>query len=260
MSAIVTIRELLDAGVHFGHKTSRWNPKMGPYIVKQKNRIHIINLKETVRALFQARHFLREMAAQGKTILFVGTKRQATVIVEKEARRCGMPFINNRWLGGFLTNRDVVLARIDKYHEMTALESTKEFQVYSKKQIARHNTEKERIHKNLAGVMELTTVPDMLLVVGLWDERIAVTEARSCKVPIVAIADTDSDPRQVDCAIPANDESFRAITVIMGKLTDAIVEGRQRLNIAKDTSAVSFGPEKDAAKAVVPAADEPKKV
>ncbi|MFC1582850.1 30S ribosomal protein S2, partial [Planctomycetota bacterium] len=174
----VTIKELLEAGVHFGHKASRWNPKMAPYIVKKKNRIHIINLKETVKALKQAGHFLEEMAAQGKQILFVGTKRQATALVEKEAKRCGMPYINYRWLGGFLTNRDIILQRIDKYHELVGLEDADEFKAYTKKQIARHNREKERIHKNLAGVMDLTKLPDVLFIVGLWDEKIAVAEAK----------------------------------------------------------------------------------
>jgi small subunit ribosomal protein S2 len=249
----VTIKELLEAGVHFGHKASRWNPKMAPYIVKKKNRIHIINLKETVKALKQAGHFLEEMAALGKKILFVGTKRQASALVEKEAKRCGMPYINYRWLGGFLTNRDIILQRIDKYHELVALEESDDFKVLAKKQIARHNREKERIHKNLAGVMDLTRLPDVLFIVGLWDEKIAVAEAKKLSIPVVAMADTDANPEIADCCIPANDESFRAVAIILGSLTDSIVKGMGRVNV-KDQSAVSFGPDKEATGAEEPAA------
>jgi len=243
---LVTIRELLDAGVHFGHKVSKWNPKMRPYIIQKKNNIHIINLKETVRAIVKAAHFLRTMAAQGKTILFVGTRRSASMAVKEQAERCGMPYINYRWLGGFLTNREVILQRIDKYYELLELEKTPEFQTYSKKQIARHNREKEKILKNLSGVMDMKGLPDVLLVVGLWHEDIAVAEARKVGIPVVAIGDTDADPDVVDCCIPANDESFRSVSVILRVLTDSIIEGKTHREAAGDTAAVSFGPDKEA--------------
>ncbi len=246
--SIVTIKELLDSGVHFGHKASRWNPKMAPYIVKKRNRIHIINLKETVKAMVEARHFLKEMAAKGKTILFVGTKRQVRAAVEKEARRCEMPFINYRWIGGYLTNREVILRNIDKYNEMILLEDTEEFAAYSKKQVARHNRQKEKIYKNMAGVMDLRAMPDVMFVIGLYDEAIAVSEAKKIGIPVVAIADTDANPEIVDCWIPANDESFRAITTILARLTDGIMEGMTEFKNSSK-SAASFGPDEQSAPA-----------
>jgi small subunit ribosomal protein S2 len=242
--SIVTIRELLDAGVHFGHKASRWNPKMEKFIIKKKNKIHIINLKETVKALTQARHFLKKMAMQGKTVLFVGTRRQAASVIKREAERCEMPYINYRWVGGFLTNRDVIIERIDKYYVLLDLEKSVEFQSFSKKQVARHNREKEKILKTLSGVMDMNGMPDVLIVIGMWYEDIAIAEATKLGIPVIAIGDTDSDPAAVDCCIPANDESYRSISLILEKLTDAVLEGQEQLE-GKGKKAVSFGPEKE---------------
>jgi len=218
---------------------------MGPYIVKKKNKIHIINLKETVKAVAQAYHFLKSMATQGKTILFVGTRRQSSSVVKEQAERCGMPYINYRWIGGFITNRQVVCERVNTYYDLCEFEKSTEFQSFSKKQVARHNREKEKILKNMSGVMDMDRIPDVLLVVGLWYEDIAVKEAAKTGIPVVAIGDTDADPEVVDCCIPGNDESFRSITLILGKLSDAIVEGKKQLEATKQ-AAVSFGPEKGA--------------
>lgn len=218
---------------------------MGPYIIKKKNKIHIINLKETVKAMAQAYHFLKSMATQGKSILFVGTRRQSSSVVKEHAERCGMPYINYRWIGGFLTNRDVVLERINKYYDLLELEKSTEFESFSKKQIARHNREKEKILKNMAGVMDMDGIPDVILVVGLWYEDIAVREAAKMGIPVIAVGDTDANPEIVDCCIPGNDESFRSISLILGKLTDGIIQGKQELEATQQTAA-SFGPDKAA--------------
>ena len=188
------------------------------------------------------------MAMQGKTTLFVGTRRQASTIVKEQAERCSMPYINYRWLGGFLTNREVILERIDKYYDMLELEKSVEFESFSKKQVARHNREKDKILKNMAGVMKMNGMPDVLLIIGLWHEDIAVREASKLGIPIVAIGDTDSNPQVVDCCIPANDESFRSIALILGRLTDAIIEGKNERE-GNPQAAVSFGPEKNEAAA-----------
>jgi small subunit ribosomal protein S2 len=217
---------------------------MEKYIIKKKNKIHIINLKETVKALVQARHFLKKMALQGKTVLFVGTRRQAASVIKKEAERSNMPYINYRWVGGFLTNRDIIIERIDKYYELLDLEKTVEFQSFSKKQVARHNREKEKILKTLSGVMDMNGMPHVLIVVGMFYEEIAIAEATKLSIPVIAIGDTDSDPGIVDCCIPANDESFRSIALILEKLTDGIIEGREQME-GKGKQAVSFGPDKE---------------
>lgn len=228
MSEIV-IKDILEAGVHFGHKTSRWDPKMRPYIYARRNKIHIIDLKETVRGLVRAQKYLQKVASQGSLVLFVGTKRQAMESVAAVAQRCGMPYCTERWLGGTLTNFRTIRLRLRRLEELEALETTGEISTYSKKRQSTLLRELEKIRRNLGGIREMNRLPEAVVIVDPTKEKNAVRECRSLGVKIVALIDTDSDPDKVDLPIPGNDDSIRSIALIMNYLGDAIAAGRSTL-------------------------------
>lgn len=222
---IVTVQELIDAGVHFGHRTSRWNPKMKPFLQCKRNSIHIIDLRSTVRGLVQGSHFLKNVSRDGWKVLFVGTKRGAKNVVREEALRCGMPFVSERWLGGTLTNFDTIRMRLARLEELENLERSGETAAMRKKELANHNREKRKLLKNLEGIRTMTSLPGALVVVDPKREYIAVREANRVGIPIVALVDTDSDPDPIDIPIPANDDAMRSVTALVRRLADACVEG-----------------------------------
>ena len=225
--AVISMKQLLEAGVHFGHQTRRWNPKMAQYIFTERNGIYIIDLQKTVRKIDEAYMFVRDLALEGKSILFVGTKKQAQESIESEAKRCGMYFVNNRWLGGTLTNYRTIQARIKKLNEIDKMEKDGQFDVLPKKEVIKLCAEREKLLKNLGGIREMKKLPGALFVVDPRKERIAVQEARILGIPIVAIVDTNCDPDEIDYVIPGNDDAIRAAKLIAGKLADAVLEGKQ---------------------------------
>ena len=225
--AVISMKQLLEAGVHFGHQTRRWNPKMAQYIFTERNGIYIIDLQKTVRKIDEAYMFVRDIALEGKSILFVGTKKQAQESIESEAKRCGMYFVNNRWLGGTLTNFRTIQTRIKKLNEIDAMEKNGQFDVLPKKEVIKLCAEREKLLKNLGGIREMKKLPGALFIVDPRKERIAVQEARILNIPIVAIVDTNCDPDEIDYVIPGNDDAIRAVKLIAGKLADAVLEGKQ---------------------------------
>jgi small subunit ribosomal protein S2 len=227
--AIVSMKQLLEAGVHFGHQTRRWNPKMAPYIFTDRNGIYIIDLQKTVRKIEEAYNFVRDLAAAGGTLLFVGTKKQAQEAVREEATRCGMFYVNQRWLGGMLTNFNTIRRRIERLHVLEKMESDGLFERLPKKEVAELLHEKERLEKFLGGIKEMKRLPNALFVVDPRKERIAVSEARKLDIPIVAIVDTNCDPDEIDYVIPGNDDAIRAVRLLTSKIADAVIEGRQGL-------------------------------
>jgi len=227
--AIVSMKQLLEAGVHFGHQTRRWNPKMAPYIFTDRNGIYIIDLQKTVRKIEEAYNFVRDLAAAGGTLLFVGTKKQAQEAVREEATRCGMFYVNQRWLGGMLTNFNTIRRRIDRLHVLEKMENDGLFERLPKKEVAELLHEKERLEKFLGGIKEMKRLPNALFVVDPRKERIAVSEARKLDIPIVAIVDTNCDPDEIDYVIPGNDDAIRAVRLLTSKMADAVIEGRQGL-------------------------------
>ena len=225
--AVISMKQLLEAGVHFGHQTRRWNPKMAQYIFTERNGIYIIDLQKTVRKIDEAYMFVRNLALEGKSILFVGTKKQAQESIEAEAKRCGMYFVNNRWLGGTLTNFRTIQTRIKKLNEIDKMEKDGQFDVLPKKEVIKLCAEREKLLKNLGGIREMKKLPGAMFVVDPRKERIAVQEARILGIPIVAIVDTNCDPDEIDYVIPGNDDAIRAVKLIAGKLADAVLEGKQ---------------------------------
>ena len=223
----ILVKDLIEAGVHFGHRVSRWNPKMRPYIYGRQNMIHIIDVRETVRGLLRARKYLQQVAAGGGLILFVGTKRQARETIEREAQRCGMPYVSDRWLGGTLTNFRTIRSRLTHLEELEKLRASPEIQTYSKKMQAALNREYRKMFRNLNGIRTMSRLPDCLVVVDPKKEKNAVREAQKMGIPTVALIDTDGDPDQVDLPIPGNDDSIRSIDLIVRLLADAIVAGKQ---------------------------------
>lgn len=224
--ALVQVKELIDAGVHFGHRASRWNPKMRPYIYGKRNLIHIVDLRETLRGILRAAKFLSQLASQGKLILFVGTKRQCKEIVEREASRVGMPFVNERWLGGTLTNFRTIRSRLARLQELEDLEASGQIHTFSKKMISSLTRERKKIHRNLAGIRDMSKIPEAMIVVDPRREHNAVAEAKKMGVTTIALIDTDSDPDTVDLPIPGNDDSIRSIELILSRLAEAIREGK----------------------------------
>ena len=222
----ISMKELLEAGVHFGHQTKRWNPKMKEYIFGERNGIYIIDLQKTLKLFKDAMRFVAEQAAQGKTLLFVGTKRQAQEAVQEEATRCGMFYVNNRWLGGLLTNFATVKQSIKRLKEMEAMIEEGAGERRTKKEIIRLERERKKLQANLAGIRDMETLPDMLFVIDSNKEEIAVREARRLGIPVVAIVDTNCDPEMVDYPIPGNDDALRAIRLFCSKIADAVIEGR----------------------------------
>ena len=225
--AVISMKHLLEAGVHFGHQTRRWNPKMAPYIFTERNGIYIIDLQKTVRKIDEAYMFVRNLAMEGKTVLFVGTKKQAQESIESEAKRCGMYYVNNRWLGGMLTNFRTIRTRVDRLNAIDKMEKDGQFEVLPKKEVIKLQHEREKLETNLGGIREMKKLPGALFVVDPRKEHIAIAEARTLGIPIVAIVDTNCDPDEVDYVIPGNDDAIRAVKLIAGKLADAVLEGKQ---------------------------------
>ena len=225
--AVISMKQLLEAGVHFGHQTRRWNPKMAQYIFTERNGIYIIDLQKTVRKIDEAYMFIRDVAMEGKSILFVGTKKQAQESIESEAKRCGMYYVNNRWLGGTLTNFRTIKSRIARLNAIDAMEKNGQFDVLPKKEVIKLCAEREKLLKNLGGIREMKKLPGAMFIVDPRKERIAVSEARILGIPIVAIVDTNCDPDEIDYVIPGNDDAIRAVKLIAGKMADAVLEGRQ---------------------------------
>ncbi|WP_031500046.1 30S ribosomal protein S2 [Bryobacter aggregatus] len=222
----ISMKELLEAGVHFGHQTKRWNPKMKEYIFGERNGIYIIDLQKTLKLFKDGMRFVGEMAAQGKNILFVGTKRQAQEAIAEEAARCGMYYINNRWLGGLLTNFTTVKGSIKRLRELETMSTEGTWGSRSKKEISRLERERKHLSQNLAGIKDMPGLPDMIFVVDSSKESIAVKEARRLSIPVVGVVDTNCDPDEVDYVIPGNDDALRAIKLFTSKIADAVIEGR----------------------------------
>jgi len=223
----LTMKELLEAGVHFGHQTRRWNPKMKEYIFGERNGIHIIDLQKTLKMFKAAAEFVADLAAQGKTVLFVGTKRQAQEVIAEEAQRCGMFYVNHRWLGGTLTNWGTIAKSIKRFKELEEIEQDGRLEQMPKKEAARIRHELRHLRENLTGIKELAGLPDALFVIDPNKEEIAVREARKLGIPVVAIVDTNCDPDLVDHVIPGNDDALRAIRLFAAKIAEAVLEGRQ---------------------------------
>jgi len=220
------VKELVEAGVHFGHRASRWNPKMSPYIYARKNTIHIIDLRETVRGLLRAKRYLQQVVENGSLVLFVGTKRQAGETVEREAQRCGMPFVSERWLGGTLTNFRTIRNRLGRLEELEALRQSDAFNDYSKKMQSALNREYRKMYRNLNGIRNLNRVPECLVIIDPKKEKNAVREASKLGITTVALIDTDCDPDLVDLPIPGNDDGIRSIEIIVRHLADAVLAGK----------------------------------
>jgi small subunit ribosomal protein S2 len=225
--SIISMKQLLEAGVHFGHQTRRWNPKMAPYIFTERNGIYIIDLQKTVKMVEEAYNFVRTIAEDGKKILFVGTKKQAQESVKEEAERCGMFYVNERWLGGMLTNFQTIRKRIERLFELERMEDEGVFALLPKKEVAQLMHERDKLQRFLGGIKEMTELPGALFVVDPRKERIAIAEAKKLNIPIIAIVDTNCDPDEIDFIIPGNDDAIRAVKLLTGKIADAILEGTQ---------------------------------
>ncbi|MBB3867865.1 30S ribosomal protein S2 [Geobacillus sp. NFOSA3] len=225
--SVISMKQLLEAGVHFGHQTRRWNPKMKKYIFTERNGIYIIDLQKTVKKVEEAYNFVKELAANGGKILFVGTKKQAQESVKEEAERCGMFYVNQRWLGGTLTNFATIQKRIKRLKEIEKMAEDGIFDVLPKKEVIRLKKEQERLEKFLGGIKEMKELPDALFVIDPRKERIAVAEARKLNIPIIGIVDTNCDPDEIDYVIPANDDAIRAVKLLTSKIADAVLEAKQ---------------------------------
>ncbi len=223
--AIITMRALLETGVHFGHRSRRWNPNMRPYIFTERNGIHIIDLQQTITSIESAYHLVRDTVAQGGTVLFVGTKRQAQDTIEAEARRCGMSFVSQRWLGGTLTNWRTIRERIQHLNELEARRDRGDFELLTKKEALQLTRKIEKLNFRLGGIRDMARLPDMLFLVDTEREDTAVREANILSIPVIAMVDTNSDPDKIDYVIPANDDAIRAIKLITSKIADAVLEG-----------------------------------
>jgi len=221
------MKQLLEAGVHFGHQTRRWNPKMAPYIFTERNGIYIIDLQKTVKKIDEAYAFIKEVAETGRPILFVGTKKQAQAAIADEARRCGMYYVNERWLGGMLTNYKTISGRINRLKEIRAMETDGTFDALTKKEVLKLRAEADKLEKFLGGIKDMKGMPAAVFVVDPKKEKIAVKEARTLGIPVVGIVDTNCDPDDVDYLIPANDDAIRAVKLIAGRMADAVIEANQ---------------------------------
>lgn len=225
--AAISMKQLLEAGVHFGHQTRRWNPKMAKYIFTERNGIYIIDLQKTVRKVDEAYNFMRDSAMEGKNVLFVGTKKQAQESIESEAQRCNMFYVSNRWLGGMLTNFGTIRKRVDRLNEIDEMEKNGQFDILPKKEVIKLQHEREKLENNLGGIRNMKSLPGLLFVVDPKKEHLAVDEARKLSIPIVAITDTNCDPDLIDYPIPGNDDAIRAVKLISSKMADAVLEGRE---------------------------------
>ena len=225
--AVVSMKQLLEAGVHFGHQTRRWNPKMSRYIFTERNGIYILDLQKTVRELEKAYNFVNEMVADGGEILFVGTKKQASESIKEEAMRCNMHYVNARWLGGMMTNFKTIRTRIDRLDQLNKIKEDGTFDLLPKKEVIKLNLEIAKLEKFLGGIKNMTKLPDALFIIDPKKERIAVAEARKLKIPIIAIVDTNCDPDEIDYVIPGNDDAIRAVKLISSVMADAVLSARQ---------------------------------
>lgn len=230
--AVITMKQLLESGVHFGHQTRRWNPKMAPYIFTERNGIYIIDLQKTVRKVEEMYQYVKSVVENKGSILIVGTKKQAQETVRVEAERCGMPYVNERWLGGMLTNFKTIKSRIDRLKKLEEMETDGSFYLLPKKEVLELRKEKDRLNRFLGGIRDMKRPPDAVFIIDPRKERIAVAEARKLGIPLIAIVDTNCDPDEVDLVIPGNDDAIRAVRLMTGKLADAVVEGREGLEQA----------------------------
>ena len=246
--SVVSMKQLLEAGVHFGHQTRRWNPKMKPFIFTERNGIYIIDLQKTVKMIDTAYDYMKDVAAKGGVVLFVGTKKQAQDSVEEEAVRAGQYYVNHRWLGGTLTNWKTIQSRIARLKELKKMSEDGTFDVLPKKEVSVLTKQREKLERFLGGIEDMSRIPDVLYIVDPHKEQIAVKEAQKLHIPIVAMVDTNTDPDDVDVIIPSNDDAIRAVRLITAKMADAVIEGKQGQDDAKQ------------AEAVVETADEPKEV
>lgn len=224
---VISMKQLLEAGVHFGHQTRRWNPKMDRYIFTERNGIYIIDLQKTVKKVEEAYNFVRDLAAQGGKVLFVGTKKQAQDSVKEEAERCGMYYINQRWLGGTLTNFETIQKRISRLKKIEQMQEDGTFDVLPKKEVIILKKEMDRLEKFLGGIKDMKAIPDALFIIDPRKERIAIAEAHKLNIPIVSIVDTNCDPDEIDYVIPGNDDAIRAVKLLTAKIADAIIEANQ---------------------------------
>ncbi|HXX76949.1 MAG TPA: 30S ribosomal protein S2 [Ktedonobacteraceae bacterium] len=236
MANIISMKQLLEAGVHFGHQTRRWNPKMAPFIFMDRNGIHIIDLQQTVTRLNEAYKFIEQIAADGGTILFVGTKKQAQEAVAEEATRCGMYYVNHRWLGGMLTNFQTIQLRIRYLRDLEARRDRGDFDRLPKKEVQRLQDDIVRLERILGGIKDMRRLPNAIFIIDTRKERTAVLEARRLEIPIIALADTNSDPDEIDYPIPANDDAIRAVRLLSSKIADAVIEGRRELEAQQKDS------------------------
>ena len=233
--AVVAMKQLLEAGVHFGHQTRRWNPRMAEYIFQARNGIHIIDLQKTSNKLDEAYEFLKEQAEEGKTVLFVGTKKQAQECVKEAAEKSQMYYVNQRWLGGTLTNFKTIRRRIERLQELEAMETDGTFDVLPKKEVVLLKKEMDKLNKNLGGIKEMTELPGVIFVVDPKKEHIAILEARKLNIPVIGLVDTNCDPNDVDYVIPGNDDAIRAVKLITDVMANAIIEGRQGESLDSDS-------------------------
>ncbi len=245
--SVVSMKQLLEAGVHFGHQTRRWNPKMAPYIFTERNGIYIIDLQKTVKMLEDAYMFVRDISANGETVLFVGTKKQAGDSVREEATRAGVHYVNARWLGGMLTNFKTIRRRIERLNQLRKMEEDGTFERLPKKEVIKLNLEIEKLEKFLGGIKEMKRLPGALFIVDPRKEKIAVAEARKLGIPVVAIVDTNCDPDEIDYIIPGNDDAIRAVKLLSQTMADAIIEGRQGMDAAPTEQPAADSAEADKA-------------
>ena len=225
--SVISMKQLLEAGVHFGHQTRRWNPKMKEYIFTERNGIYIIDLQKTAKKVDEAYNVIRDAAAEGGKVLFVGTKKQAQESIKSEAERSGMYYVNNRWLGGMLTNFSTIKSRVERLKRLEAMEQDGTFEVLPKKEVIELRKEMDKLEKNLGGIKEMKQLPDLMFVVDPRKEKIAIQEAHILGIPVVSIVDTNCDPEEVDYVIPGNDDAIRAVKLIVAKMADAIIESNQ---------------------------------
>ena len=225
--SVVSMKQLLEAGVHFGHQTRRWNPKMAPYIFTERNGIYIIDLQKTVKKIEEACNFIKEVVGEGKSVLFVGTKKQAQDSVREEAERCGMVYVNVRWLGGMLTNFQTIRQRVQRLREVEKMEESGHMELLPKKEVTKLKGEKEKLERFLKGIKDMDELPGALFIVDTRKEQIAVREARKLGIPTVGIVDTNCDPDEIDYVIPGNDDAIRAVRLLTSKIADAVLEAKQ---------------------------------
>ena len=234
---VIQMKQLLEAGVHFGHQTRRWNPKMAEYIFTERNGIYIIDLQKTVKKIEEAYYFVRDIAAEGGTVLFVGTKKQAQDAIREEAERTGMYYVNARWLGGMLTNFKTIKKRIDRLYQLKKMKEDGTMELLPKKEVLKLNLEEERLEKFLGGIKEMKNIPSALFVVDPRKEKNAIAEAHKLGIPVIAIVDTNCDPEEADYPIPGNDDAIRAVKLIVSTIGNAILEGKQGEELTGDTEA-----------------------